>query len=256
MSSVFWGDYTTVELKKIIAEENPIVILPVAATEQHGPHLPVNTDADLGFNIGMRIAEESPVRALVLPPVWVGFSVHHMDFAGTITLRQTTLFAVVYDIIESLIQQGVRRILLLNSHGGNMALLKTVVDEIGINYGISPVYVTYWQLLSDVIDGIRQSELGGMSHACELETSLKMVFSPQDVKVDLIEDVMIKGNSFHGVDMFAGNKISIYKPFEEWTKTGQIGAPSKASIETGEKIINALLERFIDLIKTYWTEER
>lgn len=252
MNSVLWSDYTTYELKETIEKENPIVILNVAATEQHGPHLPLNTDTDIGFNIAKRIAKESPIKAFVLPPVWAGFSPHHMDFTGTITLRQSTLFSVTYDILECVIKHGVTRILLLNSHGGNIALLKTVVDEIGLKLGISPVYVTYWNLISGVINQIRESEMSGMSHACELETSLKMVISPDDLRESLIKDVVVEGNAFHGVDMFSPNKIGIFKTFKEWTETGQIGAPSLASVEKGEKILNAVVKEFKELIVTQW----
>src|SRR5690606_37923962 len=97
---------------------------------------------------------------------------------------------------------------------------------------------------------------GGMAHACELETSLKMLFSPEEIRHDLIEDVIVEGNSFHSVDMFASNKISIYKPFSDWSKTGQIGAPSKATVETGKRILDALIDCFVDLIKEEWTDNK
>jgi creatinine amidohydrolase len=255
MEKILWSDYTTYELKEVIEKENPVVIVTVGATEQHGPHLPLNTDTDIGFNIAKRIAVASPVKTLVVPPVWAGFSPHHMDFTGTISLKQSTLFAVTYDIIECLIKHGIKRIILLNSHGGNMSLLKTVADEIGVVHKISPLYVTYWNLISDVIGEIRQSELGGMSHACELETSLKMIFSEDDVRLEKAKDVMITGNHFYGVDMFAGNKVGVYKPFKSWTETGQIGAPTLASVETGEKIIDAVIDRFVKLIEMEWAGE-
>ncbi|MEI3606629.1 creatininase family protein [Pseudogracilibacillus sp. SE30717A] len=255
MEKIFWSDYTTNEIKNIISEEDPLVIITVGATEQHGTHLPLNTDTDLGFNIAQRIAKNSPVKTLILPPVWAGFSPHHMDFSGTITLKQKTLFNVVYDIIESIIQHGISKIIILNSHGGNMSLLKTVVDEVGINHNISPILVTYWHLISSQINAIRKSEMGGMGHACELETSLKMVFSPQDVQEDLMEDVMIPENEFFSVDMFAKNKIGIYQPFKNWSESGQIGAPTLASVETGEKILENIIEQFTELIKLEWVDE-
>ncbi|WP_164472881.1 creatininase family protein [Cohnella candidum] len=255
LSNVLWSSHTTYELKRIIEEENPIVIVTVGATEQHGTHLAINTDTDLGFSLAQRVAQASPIRTLVLPPVWSGFSPHHMDFTGTITLRQSTLFAMVNDIIECLIRHGVERVLLLNSHGGNISLLKTVVDEIGVQHGISPVYVTYWNLISDVIGDIRESEMGGISHACELETSLKMLFSPEDVRQEEIRDVMLDSTPYFGNDMFAPNKYGVYKPFKAWTELGQIGAPSLASKEKGERIADAIIAKFADLIQVVWGGE-
>lgn len=252
LTNVLWSSHTTYELKQIIADENPIVIVTVGATEQHGTHLTVDTDTDIGYQVARKVAEASPVRTLVVPPVWAGFSPHHMDFTGTITLRQSTLFAVVYDIIECLIKHGVTRILLMNSHGGNISLLKTVVDEIGVNYGVSPIYVTYWNLISEAVKEIRESEIGGMSHACELETSLKLLFSPDDVRMDKIEDVMLESNAFFGNDMFSPNKFGQYKPFKDWTPLGQIGAPSLASADKGQLLLDAIVKSFTELIELQW----
>jgi creatinine amidohydrolase len=252
LKNIHWSTHTTYELKQIIAEENPLVIVTVGATEQHGTHLAINTDTDIGFEIAKKVAEASPIRTLVVPPVWTGFSPHHMDFTGTITLRQSTLFAVVYDILDCLIKHGIQRILLLNSHGGNIALLKTVVDEIGMQHKLSPVYVTYWNLISDVVKEIRESAMGGMSHACELETSLKLLFSPQDVRTDKIQDVMLESNAFFGNDMFAPNKIGVFKTFKEWTELGQIGAPSLASADKGQRLLDAVVAKFVELIEVQW----
>lgn len=238
----------------MLERSDPIVIVTVGATEQHGPHLPLNTDADIGTQIATQIAQASPVPALTLPTIWAGFSPHHMAFCGTITLKQETLFAVVYDVIESLVAHGVSRILLLNSHGGNIALLKTVVDEVGIRLGVSPVYATYWHLISDSVAALRRSELGGMSHAGELETALKMVFASGDVRTEAIEDVMIRPGEFHGVDMFAANRIGIYRPFDSWSASGQIGAPSLATPETGERLLEAIVDQFVRLIRAQWGE--
>lgn len=250
--SVYYSDYTTYELAELIDKEPPLVIVPVGATEQHGPHLPLNTDTDIGMQLAVRMAQASPVKTLVLPSVWSGFSPHHMDFSGTITLRQSTLFHVVIDIVECLIRHGITNIMLLNSHGGNVSLLKTAIDEIGVRHSVFPICVTYWHLIADAIDRIRQSDKGGMGHACELETSLKLLFSPEDVRQTEMEDVLVPGNEFFDVEMFSSNKVAMYRPFLEWTKRGQIGSPTKASKETGEKIVQAVVDQFAKLVNAYW----
>jgi creatinine amidohydrolase len=254
MNKVAYSDYTSYELKEMIEQDNPIAIIPVGSTEQHGPHLPLNTDTDLGYSVAIALAQNCQEKVLVTPPVWTGFSPHHMDFCGTITLKQSTLFHLVVDIIESLLAHNVNRIVLMNSHGGNISLLKTVADEITMKHNIPILYFTYWHLLADQIQYIRQSSLNGMAHACELETSLKYYFHPDksDVREDLIEDVMVSVTPFQNVDMFAPNKINVYKKFNEISPTGQIGAPSKASVETGGKLVNVLVKEFNSLIKTFW----
>nr|WP_309100000.1 creatininase family protein [Fredinandcohnia onubensis] len=253
LKSYVYSDYTSYELKEIIEKDNPIVIIPVGATEQHGPHLPLNTDADLGNHIALSMAQNCKERVLVLPPVWAGYSPHHMDFCGTITLKQSTLFHVVCDIIESLLEHDIKRIVLMNSHGGNQSLLKTVADEMSSKHSMPILYFTYWHLLSDHIKDIRQSPLNGMAHACELETSLKYFFHQDkvDVRESLIEDVMLPVIPFQNVDMFAPNKINIYKKFKDLTPTGQIGAPSMATKETGERLMKSLIHEFNSLVKEF-----
>ena len=254
LKSCVYSDYTSYELKEIITKDNPIVIIPVGATEQHGPHLPLNTDTDLGYQIALELAQHCQEKVLVLPSVWAGYSPHHMDFCGTITLKQSTLFHVVSDIIESLLQHDIKRIVLMNSHGGNISLLKTVADEMSWKHSIPILYFTYWSLLSDYIQDIRKSPLNGMAHACELETSLKYYFhqDEMDVRDSLIEDVILPVASYQNIDMFAPNQINTYKNFKDITPTGQLGAPSMATTETGEKLMKTLSKEFNNLVKVFW----
>jgi creatinine amidohydrolase len=254
MNKYTFSDYTSYELKETINKDNPVVIIPVGATEQHGPHLPLNTDTDIGFCVAMEMAKGCKEKVVITPPVWTGFSPHHMDFCGTISVKQSTLFHLVEDIIESLLAHKVQRIVLMNSHGGNISLLKTVADEMTMKHNIPILYFTYWHLLANHIQYIRQSSLNGMAHACELETSLKYYFHHEksDVREELIEDVMIPVNPFQNVDMFAPNKINVYKKFKEITHTGTIGAPTKASKETGEKLVYALVKEFNSLVDSFW----
>ncbi|WP_017187851.1 creatininase family protein, partial [Alkalibacillus haloalkaliphilus] len=148
--------YTSPELKAIAPEE-PVIILPVGAMEQHGPHLPIRTDAELGYKVGLEFAKHSSLTTLVLPSVWGGFSHHHMNFFGTISISQQALFLYVQDILNSLAVHGLKNIVLLNSHGGNTNLLKTVVDEVSQNQSLQLIYFSYWNLIKDHIDDIRES---------------------------------------------------------------------------------------------------
>lgn len=247
------SDYTTYELQNVINKKDPIIIIPVGALEQHGAHLPLDTDMDLVEKVAKSLAENCIQDIIVTPTVWTGFSHHHLDFCGTISIRQKTMVYVITDIVESLLKHKINKIILLNGHGGNISILKTILDEIQLKYkNLQMVYFTYWDLLSDKIDEIRQSPVNGMAHAGELETSLKYYFNEDDVRRDSIQDVMLPVQPFHNVDMFAPNKISIYKPFESYSKGGQIGKPSVADKETGKKIVENLCKEFSDLINFYF----
>lgn len=99
------------------AEPNPVAIICVGSIEQHGPHLPLGTDSLCAVGVAQRVAQET--NSVVVLPCWPGYSPHHMGFPGTITFRWETLLAVLLDTVDSLVQHGIKKILLLNAHGGN-----------------------------------------------------------------------------------------------------------------------------------------
>jgi creatinine amidohydrolase len=108
---------TSPEVCKEVARGRSTVVVPFGAVEQHGPHLPLDTDAVLGDRLGLLLAER--LDALCAPTVRIGCSQHHLAFAGTISLRPETLGMIVRDVVDSLAQHGFRRIILLPTHGGN-----------------------------------------------------------------------------------------------------------------------------------------
>ena len=129
-----------------MARQDAVVILPLGAIEQHGPHLPVEVDSRLGEEVALRTARvmsERGQKVLVLPMLWPGVSEHHMSFGGTITLGFATYRAVVEDIVRSVLRHGFRRIALLNAHGGNENGLRVITDELTSKLGVPIVQFTY-----------------------------------------------------------------------------------------------------------------
>ena len=121
MPEVEWAKLKAHELRDL-ANRNAVVILPVAAIEQHGPHLPVVTDTRIGGEVARRAAEKAFARrpTVVAPVVWSGLSEHHMGFGGTLTLDHETFFAVLRCLIASVVRHGFTDVLISNSHGGNI----------------------------------------------------------------------------------------------------------------------------------------
>ncbi|HEY0184483.1 MAG TPA: creatininase family protein, partial [Rhodopila sp.] len=141
-----WGKLRADELREQ-ARRNAIVILPIAALEQHGPHLPVEVDAVLGATVAARTAQKMLANGqpvLVLPVLWTGLSEHHMSFGGTVTLDNGAFAAVVEGVVRSVLRHGFRRIVLLNAHGGNENALRTIVDDLTPKLGVPIVQFTYW----------------------------------------------------------------------------------------------------------------
>jgi creatinine amidohydrolase len=232
---VEWAKLKAAELRDLAARE-AIVVLPVAAMEQHGPHLPVMVDTLLCGEVARRAAERAsgsrPV--VVAPTVWSGLSEHHLPFGGTFTLDFATFKSLIECLCRSLQRHGFRRALLLNGHGGNVAGLRVVVDELR-TLDMRLMTAAYWQIdplaIADILE--RQS---GVQHACEAETSMVMALRPE-----LVDDSQLVAAKHLEPGQVAGQAQALHSAmkFEERTPTGVIGDPTAASAAKGEKLLEA-----------------
>jgi creatinine amidohydrolase len=245
-----WSELTSPELEAVISGD-PVVILPLGSTEQHGPHLPVSTDTDICVALAEEAAElatERGLSVLVAPAIGTGYSPHHMDFPGTITLEANTLIELIGDVLMSLHHHGVRHVLMLNGHGGNMAIAKVAADRFATRTGRSPVVCTYWHLVAGEVGELRRSAPGGMGHACELETSLQLALNEARVRTDKLRASVVPAtNPYHHVEMFASNRVAVYRPFKEYSEIGVIGDPTLANRELGTRIKQAAVEAIVDV---------
>lgn len=231
---------------------NSIGLIVVGSCEQHSKHLPLGTDGMLGEKIGILAGEKANCQVVLLPTQYIGFSPHHKEFKGYITLNQKTMFQYLVEVCLCAYENGLEKLVILNAHGGNQSILQSVVNELGSVYHKKAILVRYWDLIKKEIQDIRDTDMGGMGHACEFETSLMLYLSPHLVSLNNIEDTSTSdGNHWHNPDMFSSNSIYLYKPFYEYSELGIIGQPQFASKEKGEKITKLLLEKLSSLFEFY-----
>lgn len=224
MKKILWQELRRTEFEEAV-KADAIVIIPVASTEQHGNHLPINTDANCCFTIAQRAAQaidEFPV--LVLPTVWTGYSPHHMEHPGTITLKYHTFIELLTQIAACVHAHGFKKILFLNGHGGNSAIIAAMRTKLAAEEGISSIGYTYWNIspTAEVMEAVSESDKGFIGHAGEIETSLQLYLQPELV------------------DM---NRAT-------WT-LGVCGDPSKGSREKGERIVEAAVGALVKLLGDY-----
>ncbi|HEV2073181.1 MAG TPA: creatininase family protein [Thermomicrobiales bacterium] len=188
MSVMIWNGMTREALGSALPDS--VVVLPTAATEQHGPHLATGHDALVLDEIVRRAAGQVDVRTnvVVAPTLAFGSSDHHLPFGGTLSLRSETYLAVVKDLLRSMIESGARRVLVVNGHGGNHELNEIAVRDVAlVQPAEQPVVLaagSWWAITAKALAG--REEFGGVrvpGHAGQLETAMMLALQPE-----LVED--------------------------------------------------------------------
>src|SRR3990172_9182400 len=178
------------EVREELSRGRTTVVVPFGAVEQHGPHLPLGTDAIFGDEIGLAVAER--LDAFLAPTVRVGFSPHHMAFAETLTVDEETFQAVARSIVRALAGHGFRRIVLLPTHGGNFRPLGAAVSRLApAGGGKGVTFPDVGVLLNAILPappalGVTPAE-GGV-HAGEWETSMMLALRPELVRMERAEE--------------------------------------------------------------------
>lgn len=248
---VAWEGRSAPEIRRIGGRDGSIVVVPVGSVEQHGHHLPVATDAILAEAIAHAGAEQVAVPVLVAPTVAPGFSPHHLSFGGTLSLERETLVRLLVDVAESALSNEFDALLFVNGHRGNDSIVSSVVSTVGEAHLDAAVCgVTYFDLATPFVDEVRRSDLGGMSHGGEFETSLMMYLRPDLVDENQFEIEYRDEPHEHGVhDMFDSGPLFRYREFTELSSSGVVGDPSEASAETGETLLEAVASELAAILE-------
>ncbi len=245
-----YAQLTLDEVRK--ADKDRVVILVVSATEDHGPHLPLDTDTVLGMAVVEGAAKKAPSEILVMPPIPYGFNEHHKDFPGVIWVEPDTLIRFITDITKSLAHHGFRRIMLFNSHGSNHPVLDLAARQTVIQSEVICVSTSYWNLISKRINELRKSETGGCAHAGEFETSIYLHLHPELVELEKAEKQMIhnQDSQFFNLDLAAGgSSANLMRWWSEVTPDGTMGDPTVANPETGGLFLEAAIDATVVLVR-------
>ena len=252
-----WAAMTYDEIREIGRSDGSVLVVPVGSIEQHGHHLPVATDTILVDAIvhgAVDRLDDLPV--LVTPPVWSGFSPHHLPFGGTLSLDFAHLRAVLEDIAHTGIQNGFDAVTFVNGHGGNVSLIDATVSTVGIDTEAEILGTTYFQLATGEIEALRDSETGGMAHGGEFETALMLALCPDLVGDDRPAELWDEPYEWGGRDLLEGGPLSVYRGFDEYTESGAIGAPDLASAAKGERFYEVLTAELAALLTAVHTHNR
>ncbi len=256
MTKFRYDDLTWLEVRDAVAAKKAVLI-PVGSIEDHGPHLPLNTDNIIVESVCFEVARRVPDEILSLPVLPIGFEHHHMDFPGSLTASMETLLDYFSSAAISVARHGFTHIMLVNGHGSNASLVElaarqavletgAIVAAMAGNAAVDDV------LVRDLIAQHRKSEHGGIGHACEFETSMMLYLRPDLVQMDKAVKEMGQLSLKHF--NWDHPTRSVYAWMDWWSrfsKTGVAGDPTVATREFGEFIYNATVERMIELMREF-----
>jgi len=246
MKRVFIPEMTWMEVRDVLPKVQ-VAIIPTGSTENHGPHLPLQTDIALCLFICKKAAQRVYPIALVTPPVSVGISPHHMKFPGSLTLRPESFINQIFDIAWSIKRHGLDKVMIINGHGGNMAAVSVASRKIYDELGLTAASLSYWELLDDQkAKEILDTYPGRMypGHACEFETSASYVVQPELVRRDRIT----KSDEL----VFPRYERFFAKIEDEYTTSGvSRGDPRLATKEKGEKLIENIAQEIAVFLKRF-----
>jgi len=245
--SIYYGEQTRVQIEEFI-KKNAVIILPVGTTEEHGQHLPVETDAIIAKYVGDSLGEacrETGIPVLVLRTIYYGFSMSIVrKWPGCPNVNDRVFVDYIFNMVDSLVKEGFRKIVLLDCHGNHDCLLRTVMREIADEHNIFIMTLSPFALAKGVYNKIKKDPQGDI-HGGEYETSCILHIAPH----------LVDTAAYTNVDAIRCN-TPLRGPVSTWglqeTKTGLFGDPTYASAETGKACLDAAVEEGLKMIKLYY----
>ena len=232
---MIFAELTAPEIRAL-DRDSTLVIAPIAATEQHGPHLAVATDTILAGGVAEGVEKALGGRALVLPVLWLGASDHHLPRGGTLTAPLPVYEQLLVDLLTPLLRDGFRRVLILNGHGGNIDPLRVALRRLDVEFPRAILSgAAYWDLAAPEIATLCRAHRKEMGHACEIETSMMLHLRPDMVRLDQVVDDP-------DTTPFGLRGLSWPRDFARQTDHGVVGYPESADAEQGRLMLEAAVE--------------
>ena len=254
--SRFWAqvsahDFAKAQTNGLAADT--VAVLPVGAVEQHGPHLPLGVDAKLIDGVVAQALPQLPadLPVLFLPPQNIGFSVEHSNYAGTLTLTPATLIALWTELGACVARAGIKKLLLLNGHGGQVSMMDVVARELRIKHGLLVYSASWFGLVDDAANQqfcAHEHRFG--VHGGEVETSMLLHLEPETVHMERAQNFASTSELRAGKYHFIGNGRSakLGWAIEDYNPAGAAGNAAAATAERGEKMVQSAARGLVALL--------
>lgn len=256
----FLEKLTWEEVAERMREGVDAVLLPIGTTEQHGRHMPLDTDCLIARALCDRAADaaaDAGLNVLIAPTLNVTLSWYHMQFPGSLRLRTDTFLRVFEEVCESLHHHGLDNVIAVNGHGGNVAALTVAVNRYFETTGRRVFLLQWWELAADVVSSIE----GPVIHAEEAETSLAMALGQRVLMEHAARDAYDRGGAVrdagfpwtslgkYGLTHRGPGVVVPMDMLGDISESGVIGDATKAKPETGQAIVEAVIPRVVQVVR-------
>jgi creatinine amidohydrolase len=258
LSKIRYDELTWPEMRQAIARQ-PVVLLPFGTVEDHGRHLPVNTDNVIVEAICLEAARRAPGEMLVMPLISYGLDEHHMDFPGTISVDSHTLLHYVSAVATSAARHGFTHLLVVNGHGSNASIAdlaaRQVVLETGMICGaMSPNAAIDTTLSEPALSQMRRSAPGGIAHAGEYETAMMLHLRPDLVQMDrAVREIGQLKLQYFNWDHPEPSILSWQDWWSRMSESGVCGDPTVATAEFGRAVFETTVDNFVRFVREFRT---
>jgi creatinine amidohydrolase len=249
--SRFFPYLTWTDVQAMPNKENVVLIQPVGAIEQHGPHLPLIVDAAIGVAVLGKALEklDTNIPAYALPNLYYGKSNEHWHFPGTSTLSAETLLKTLTEVGESVYRAGFRKLVLMNSHGGQPQVMDIVARDLHVKYSDFFVFPLFtWRVPHMTGDLLTPKERKLGIHAGDAETSMMLAILPEQVKMDAAV-VEYPPEQPEGSLLSIEGKLSFAWTTRDLSKSGTIGDPTVATKDKGARILESVSDGWVQVIQ-------
>lgn len=258
MNKIRYDELTWPEMREAIKSQ-PVVLLPFGTVEDHGPHLPINTDNAIVEAICLETARRAPGEMLVMPTVAYGLDEHHMDFPGTVTVDMQTLLAFVADVAISPARHGFSHVLIVNGHGSNASIAELAARRVVLQTGIvcgamSPNAAIDPTLSEPTLSEMRRSGPGGVAHAGEYETAMMLHLRPDLVQMDkAVREMGQLKLEYFNWDHPEPSVLSWQDWWSRMSESGICGDPTVATAEFGRALFETTADNFVRFVREFRT---
>ncbi|MEA5534884.1 creatininase family protein [Crocosphaera sp. XPORK-15E] len=247
----FFPYLTWTEIQAMKNKENVVIVQPIGAIEQHGPHLPIIVDSAISMGVlGKALGQLEPeIPAYALPCLYYGKSNEHWHFPGTITLSATTLLTVIMEVAASIYRAGFRKLVLMNSHGGQPQIMEIAARDIHQQYSDFCVFPLFtWRVPHIAKELLTPQELEYGIHAGDAETSILLSLLPDHVRMEKAVREYPQGLPENSLLSMEG-KLPFAWLTQELTQSGVMGDATAATQEKGDRLLASVAEGWVQVIR-------